>query len=185
MKKEQPKQVRTLAISLSSRGFGYAVMERESRIVGYGNTVVKKNKNARVRLHIERIINRYQPDVLALHNVGARGTYRHRRIKELHKQVVALAGKCKVRVVKFSNAELRNAMLGNEHGTKHEMAELLAKRFPDELASRLPAKRKDWTSEDAHMDIFDAVGLVTALQAPASGQNLFHEFDERLVLKTA
>jgi hypothetical protein len=42
------------------------------------------------------------------------------------------------------------------------MVELLARQFPDELASRLPPPRKSWTSEDARMDIFEAVGLVLA-----------------------
>jgi len=36
---------------------------------------------------------------------------------------------------------------------------MLAKQFPDELASRLPPKRKTWESEDSRMDIFDAVAL--------------------------
>jgi hypothetical protein len=44
------------------------------------------------------------------------------------------------------------------------MAELLANQFPEELASRIPKKRKAWTSENARMDIFDAVGLVAAFQ---------------------
>ena len=44
------------------------------------------------------------------------------------------------------------------------MAELLAKKFPDELASRLPPKRKPWKSEDSRMDIFDAVALAVAFR---------------------
>ncbi|MEI6076398.1 MAG: hypothetical protein WCS94_12525 [Verrucomicrobiota bacterium] len=53
-------------------------------------------------------------------------------------------------------------MLGNEKGTKQELAELLARRFPDELASRLPPKRKVWMNPDDRMDIFDAVALAVA-----------------------
>jgi hypothetical protein len=52
----------------------------------------------------------------------------------------------------------------NENETKQEMAELLAKQFPDELASQLPLKRKTWKSEDSRMDIFDAVALVVAFR---------------------
>ena len=37
---------------------------------------------------------------------------------------------------------------------------MLAMQFPDELASRLPPKRKPWKSEDGRMDIFVAVALV-------------------------
>jgi hypothetical protein len=50
-------------------------------------------------------------------------------------------------------------LLGNPKGTKQQMAELLVMQFPDELASRLPPKRKTWESEDGRMDIFDAVAL--------------------------
>ena len=37
--------------------------------------------------------------------------------------------------------------------------ELLAERFSDELASRLPSKRKLHKNEDSRMDMFGAVGL--------------------------
>ena len=43
--------------------------------------------------------------------------------------------------------------------SKHEIAEILAKRFPEELGSRLPPKRRPWMSEDSRMDIFDAVAM--------------------------
>jgi hypothetical protein len=44
-------------------------------------------------------------------------------------------------------------------GTKHALAEIMAERFPDELGSRLPPKRKPWMSEDSRMNIFDAAAL--------------------------
>ena len=91
---------------------------------------------------------------------NARGTRRDPRIKELHRKVIALAKKCKLKVVEISGTELREVLLGNERGTKQEMAELLAKQFPDDLASQLPPKRKSWESEDARMDIFEAVAIV-------------------------
>jgi|SRR5882724_11712344 len=159
------EQARILGISLSSRGFGYAIMEGENRLVRYGNMVIKEDKSTRVLDHIAKLINRFQPNVLALHNVTAKGAHRHIRIKKLHRKVLALAGKYKMKVMQHSNEELRNVLLGNEGGTKHEMAELLAKKFPDELATRLPPKRKNWMSEDARMDIFDAVGLAVVLQS--------------------
>jgi hypothetical protein len=65
--------------------------------------------------------------------------------------------------VKIAGTELRSVLLDDAAGTKQEMAELLAKQFPDELASLLPSKRKLWENEDPRMDIFDAVGLVVAV----------------------
>ena len=54
-------------------------------------------------------------------------------------------------VVKISGTELCAILPGNEAGTKQQITEVLAKQFPDELASRLPAKRKPWKSEDSRM----------------------------------
>lgn len=165
MKKEsKSEQARILAISLSSNGFGYAAMEGNNRLVGYGNMVIKKNKNVRALAYIDKIVIRYQPNVLVLQDVNAEGTYRHERIKKLHGSVVDIAKKRHIDMVMISGKELRNHLLGNAVGTKQEMAELLAHRFPDELAARVPRKRKPWTSEDSRMDTFNAVGLAVAGQ---------------------
>jgi len=67
----------------------------------------------------------------------------------------------------ISGNQLRSVLLGNPQGTKQEMAEMLAIQFPDELASRLPKKRKPWESEDGRMDIFDAVALALVLRLKA------------------
>jgi hypothetical protein len=158
------KQFRSLAVSLSSRGFGYAVMEGGSALILYGKMIINQDKNARALAHIEKLITRKQPDVLVLQDVNAKGTRRNPRIKELHRQVVTLAKQHKIKVVKIAGTELRNTLLGNPKGTKQEMAKTLAKQFPDELASRLPPKRKPWASEDTRMGIFDAVALALALR---------------------
>jgi len=165
MKKDNAaEQVRILGISLSSRGFGYAVMEGSNRLVDYGKKTINKDKNARALAHIQKIMIRYQPGTLALLDVNAKGICRHARIKGLHRKVVLLAKPHKIRVVEISGKALRNTLLGNAGGTKHELAELLAKQFTDELASRLPPKRRTFDSEDARMDIFDAVELVVAIR---------------------
>jgi hypothetical protein len=158
---QMSERFRILAVSLSSRGFGYAVMEGNDRLIYFGKKIFTGEKNAKSLTQIDKLIIRSQPNVLALHDVKAEGTRRDPRIKALHRRVVALGKKHKIKVVKISGIELRTALLGNPKGTKHEMAELLAKQFPDELASRLPPKRRFYDSEDARMDIFDAGGLVT------------------------
>ena len=164
------KQSRILAVSLSSRDFGYAVMEGGNTLILYGKMIINQDKNIRVLAHVKKMIARNGPGVLVLHDVDAKGTYRDPRIKTLHRKVVELAKKHKTKVVKISGTELRDTLLGDPKGTKQEMAESLAKQFPDELATRLPPKRKAWTSEDARMDIFDAVGLAVVfwLKKPKS-----------------
>ena len=72
---------------------------------------------------------------------------------------IALAAKQKRRVSLISGKKLRITLLGDAKATKHEIAQSLAQRFPDELAEKLPPKRRPWENEDGRMDTFDAVGL--------------------------
>ena len=66
----------------------------------------------------------------------------------------------KVSVASFSRDQVMKTFIADGQGTKHVLAEIIAKRFPEELGSRLPPKRRPWMSEDYRMNIFDAVALV-------------------------
>lgn len=166
---QNSKQGRILGITLSSRGIGYAVLEGENTLVDFGRKRFYGNRDKGTMAGIKKIIVRYQPDVLVLQDANkAKGTNRVPRIKELTRKIAAQAKKQKIEVVKISGKELRLELLGNEDGTKYEMAVLMAQRFPDHLASRLPQKRRSWDNEDARMDIFDAVGLIAAIRLNAS-----------------
>jgi hypothetical protein len=52
---------------------------------------------------------------------------------------------------------VEQAFLGHD-GNKHEIATVLAQRFPA-LAAKLPPKRKCWQSEDYRISVFDAAAL--------------------------
>ena len=152
------KQVRTLAIALTARGFGYSVMEGQV-ILESGNKEVKGNKNLNSVSKVEKLLNLFRPSVLVLQDVNAKGCHRWPRIKELHQQVIVLAKKQKCKTAILSGKRLRIALLDDVNGTKHELAEMLAQRFPAELAHKLPPKRRLWENEVGRMDMFDAVGL--------------------------
>lgn len=157
------KQIRILAIAPSARGFGYSVMEGDV-ILECGNKGVKGNKNLHAISKIERLMKQFLPDVLVLPDVNAKGCHRAPRIKALHRQIIDLAAKQKCKVVLLSGRLLRVALLGDVKGTKHEMAEVLAQKYPIELAARLPRKRRAWESEDCRLDIFDAVALAVVFR---------------------
>jgi hypothetical protein len=158
MNQSTSKQIRILAIALSARGFGYSVMEG-ANILESGNKEVKGNKNLNSVSKVEKLMNLFQPSVLVLQDVNAKGCHRAPRIKALHQQVIALAKKQKCKTAVLSGKRLRIALLGDVNGTKHEMAEMLAQKFPVELAHKLPTKRRLWENEVGRMDMFDAVGL--------------------------
>ena len=156
------KNVRVLAIAPLSRGLGYAVMEGPDRLVAHGNKVIIRDKNVRALAWVDKFIHFYKPDVLVMPDVNAPDTRRAPRIKTLHRKIVVLAGKHSLKVRLVSVTQVRAHLLGSAKGTKYALAETLAAKFPVELASRLPPKRRPWMSEDPRMDIFDAVGLAAA-----------------------
>ena len=134
-------------------------MEGQKTIIEFGCRVADGDKNAQSLAKMKKLLNFYRPDVLVLQDVEAKGSRRYPRIKTLNRQIKRVAEKHEVKVKLISGKQLRSLLLGNPRGTKHEMAEMLATQFPDELASRLPPKRKLWKSEDSRMDIFDAAAL--------------------------
>ena len=97
-----------------------------------------------------------------LPNVTAADTLRATRIKTLHRKIVVWAGKQPLKVRLVSVTQVRMQLVGESRATKFAVARTLAEKFPTELGTRLPPKRRPWMSEDPRMDIFDAVGLAVA-----------------------
>ena len=58
---------RILAVSLSTNGFGYAVMEGEPMLIEYRNKMIYSPTRMPNRLtHIDKLIVHYQPNVMVL-----------------------------------------------------------------------------------------------------------------------
>lgn len=157
-----PKYPRILAIAPSTRGFGYAVLEGRKELVDWGVKSVTGDKNAGSMEKVEEIIAHYNPQVMVLEDTEAKGSRRSARIRVLTKRLIALAESREIRVVLFSQKQVRRVFFADGCGTKHALAEIIAGRFPDELGFRLPPKRRPWMSEDYRMDIFDATALALA-----------------------
>ena len=161
MNRIHPKEPRLLAIAPSTKGFGFAVLEGKETLVDWGVKTVKKgNKNKESLVKVEELIARYQPGVLVLQDMTTRNSRRAPRIKALNQQIIATASRRKVKVALFSREQVGKTFFVGGEGTKHALAEILAKQFPEQLGFRLPPKRRLWMSEDSRMDIFDAVALV-------------------------
>ena len=164
MNQTTSKDFRILAVALSFGGFGFVVMEGQKTIIEFGRRVADGDKNAQSLAKAKKLLNFYRPDVLVLQDVEAKGSRRYPRIKTLNREIKRMAEKRKIKAKLISGKQLRSLLLGNPRGTKQEIAEMIAMQFPDELASRLPPKRKPWKSEDARMDIFDAVALAVVFR---------------------
>jgi Holliday junction resolvasome RuvABC endonuclease subunit len=174
MKNIESTYFRILSIAPSSRGFGFAVLKGQEKLIDWGVKSIKgkKNKNARTVEKVKEAILQHVPEVIVLEDASSKESRRSARIRALGKKIVALAKSLDVKVVLFSRAQVRKAFFADGQGTKHALAEILAERFPQELAFRLPPKRRAWTSEDSRMDIFDAVALALVFSLKKKANSL-------------
>jgi hypothetical protein len=160
-----PKHFRILAIAPSDRGFGFTVLEGRDTLVDWGIKRVKKEgKNIQSLKNVKELIVRYQPGMLVFENASAKNSLRSPRIRRLCQQISKLAATHKVSVKLFSRDQVLRTFFADGRGTKYAMAEIVAKRFSDELSKKLPPKRKLGDSEDSRMNIFDAVTLALAFR---------------------
>ena len=125
----------------------------------YAVKTVKGDKNAQSLKKVEELIAHYQPGVLILENTLAKGSRRAPRMRKLCQQIIKLAATRKVRAKLYSREQVMKTFIPDGQGTKHALAEIIANRFPEQLGSKLPPKRKAWMSQDSRMNIFDAVAL--------------------------
>lgn len=159
MNKISQKFPRILAIASSTVGFGFAVFEGQDTLVDWGVKSVKGDKNRQCLVKVKELIAQYQPGVIVLEDTSAKGSRRGPRTRALTKKIISLASTSKVKVNLFSQKQIRKTFFADGKGTKDDLAEIVAKRFPEELGHRLPPKRRAWMSEDSRMGIFDAVAL--------------------------
>jgi len=159
MNHTRSKHHRILAIAPSTRGLGFAVLEGKANLIDWGVKSADGDKNARSVKSVEGMIAFYQPEVLVMEDHSAKGSRRSPRIRELGQQIIIATSSRNIRAKLFSREQVRKAFFADGQGTKHSLAKLLAERFPKELASRLPRKRRPWDSEAHSMDIFEAVAL--------------------------
>jgi hypothetical protein len=147
-----------LGISPSSRGVGFAVMEKGGTLIDWGVKTVKRgNKNHRSFSYAKSLICYWKPKLIGIEDTKA--SRRGPRIKALSKEILDFAPNQGVKVREVFREAINYKFLGYKGATKQKMAEFLASRFPEELGFRIPKRRRPWTTEGYTMAIFDAVAL--------------------------
>src|ERR1035441_8690507 len=119
MNKVFPKYPRILAITPSTKGFGYAVLEGQKLLVDWGVKSVTRDKNAGSIEKVEEMIAHYDPQVMVLEDIAIKGSRRSPRIQALTKCLIAVAERRNIKVALFSQEKIRRVFLGDARGTKH------------------------------------------------------------------
>ena len=152
--------LRLLAIDLTAKGFGYALLDRRLGLLDWGFCTVLAADDESFAARLYAKIDRGQPTVIVLENFApTKGRETALRRRDFIKKIAneQHLGTCHVSRIVVQR------ILGFR--TKAEIAKALADRFP-ELRSRMPPARKRWTTEDERMHIFDALALALVVMSP-------------------
>jgi hypothetical protein len=158
MRKETERRI--LAVDPISRGVGFAVLEGQDNLVDWGIPTTGRADNGKSARVIDKLIDRFRPDVLVLEHWESAGSRRCGRVEKLLKRIAAEQGK-RVLVRLVTQHQIRAIGPLPLTSTKYGRASFLAERFP-ELQAFLPPVRKPWMHEDDRMAIFDALSFAVA-----------------------
>lgn len=158
MRKENARRV--LAVDPFSRGVGFAVLEGQERLIDWGIRTTGRADNAKSARVIDKLIDRFRPDVVVLEDWDSAGSRRCPRVQTLLDRIAADEGK-RVLVRLVTRRQIRVIGPLPLTSTKYGRAIFLAERFP-ELQPFLPPVRKIWMPEDDRMAIFDALSFAVA-----------------------
>ncbi len=158
MRKENARRV--LAIDPFSRGVGFAVLEGPEHLIDWGIRTTGRADNAKSARVIDKLIDRFRPDVLVLEDWDSAGSRRCGRVQTLLGRIATEQGR-RILVRLVTRHEIHAIGPLPRTSTKHERARFLTERFP-ELQPFLPPLRKIWMPEDDRMAIFDALSFAVA-----------------------
>lgn len=147
-----------MAIDPTNRGFGYVVFEGPQRLVDWGLVHSRKATVSRALARVAGMLKIYEPATLVVEDCTSRHCRRGKRASELVQRAIRLATSSRLRVYILTWPQVKQAFSSARQLTKHHLASILASRF-NELAERLPPRRKPWMSEDERYGIFDATAL--------------------------
>lgn len=147
-----------LAIHPTSRGFGWVLFETPLAPVDWGLASAKAKRSARCLARFERLLDRYQPKVVAFEEFDEHPARRANRIQELCRQMIKLASKRGIYTPIYSRDTIRECFESSGAKTRHDIALSIAEQI-EVFRRRLPRARKRWDSEDVRQSLFDAVAL--------------------------
>jgi hypothetical protein len=154
-----------LAIDPTSRGFAFAVLEAPAFLVDWGERIVPAKAGDLLR-KVDELLSCYEPTLLVVEDLAVPGARRRKRASTEIRSIELLALKRGLAVKRISRLGVIDAFAPGK--SKFEVALRLTEIFPA-LAERLPRKRKAWATEDARMNVFDALGFAALLAGRARG----------------
>lgn len=161
------RPIRILAIDPGTREMGVAVLQGSS-LLYYGVKVLRQGKlphrvlRSGVKI-VEKLIDDYEPQVLALEKTFYAGSKRSSILHVFCKELKAVAKERDIKFFEYPPTMVRKIVCGDGWARKRETARVVANQFPELREYLVEAK---WYSERQRerywMNLFDAVAVALA-----------------------
>lgn len=147
-----------LGVHPFTRGFGWVLFAKPLTPADWSVVERKKDRNAQCLFALERVIERYQPDVIAFEAYDDIPVPRAERICRLYRSMTSLAQARAIEVVTYTRSDVRLAFAPAGAVSRYEIACAIAQHI-DALRPRLPKKRALWEGEKPNMALFSAAAV--------------------------
>jgi hypothetical protein len=147
---------RVLALDVKPHWSGYAVFESPTQLLDAGTVTFRTSKDAEARFAF--LMRTFCPRVLVLREIRSQSPRDNPDTRLISGYAGHAARRSSIATVLVSERLLRGHFEAQGAHTKHQVASLLARTFPD-LEWKLPPPRKLWQTERPRMSVFGAVAL--------------------------
>lgn len=153
---------RQLALEVRSRRYAFAVFQGSDLLDwGAGNYASGMQDTDAGIGKLRFLLNLYAPPVVVVRQTRPVKGEATKTATAALRRIGTELKRSSVRLVVVSRYDIRRFFAPYSCHTKHDVASLLADRFP-ELKSKLPRRRKPWDTEAHAMAVFDAIGTAVA-----------------------
>jgi len=151
------RPLRLLAIDLTGKGFGYALVDKKLSLLDWGFSSMRAADDDAFLARVSARIDRGSPTALVLENFAP--TPDRPTATRRCGLLIRLATEKEIGLCQVSPKVVRH-VLGVT--TKAAAAQAIIRRFP-ELRHLAPRERKPWAAEDDRMHVFNAVALAVTI----------------------
>ena len=167
---------RLLALDVRPHRLGYAVLETTARLVDFGVTRFDSPQSGMRR--VTALVGRFGPTIVVLRKIARRSTRNRPLTGTILRLISRQARHSSIQVAVVGDRQVEISLGDNRTLTKHRVASLLARAFP-ELAWRLPQPRQPWETEHWNMPIIDAVALGVSYLASQNDESVIRKLAGR------
>jgi hypothetical protein len=153
-----------LGVHPTTYGFGWILFEAPNEPLDWGMASAKDKRGKRLFARFDRIVSRYEPDVLVLETFDDDESRRSKGAHGLCREMAHRARVLGLDVRVYDREIVRSNFTDERASTRVEIATVIAARIPA-LSHRQPYHRGRYRSQDARQSIFDAAALALTYYA--------------------